>query len=138
VVADTEASLRFYRDVLGFRVAGASENSGTEQEHLNNVAGARLRITGLRAAKGPGIEFLEYLAPRDGRPFPADERANDLVHWQTRLAAPSTGDAAAMLRTAHATFVSAGEVDVARESLGFDRGVAVRDPDGHVLQIVQP
>ena len=74
VVADTRASLAFYRDVLGFRVAGESMNFGTEQEHLNNVPGARLRITGLRAPSGPGVELLEYLAPRDGRPFPADER----------------------------------------------------------------
>lgn len=28
VVSDTEASLRFYRDVLGFRVAGGAENHG--------------------------------------------------------------------------------------------------------------
>src|SRR3712207_7016443 len=49
-------------------VAGASENYGTEQEHLNNVRGARLRITSLRAPRGGiGVEFLEYLAPRDGR-----------------------------------------------------------------------
>ena len=38
-----------------------------------------------RAAKGPGIEFLEYLTPRDGRPMPSDVRANDLMHWQTTL-----------------------------------------------------
>src|SRR6266404_4870599 len=85
VVGDTEASLRFYRDALGLRAAGASENWGTEQEHLNNVFGARLRITTLRASSGPGIELLEYLTPRDGRPFPADARANDLVHWHTTL-----------------------------------------------------
>ena len=72
VVWDTEASIKFYRDLLGMRVAGESENYGTEQEHLNNVFGAHLRITALRAASGPGIELLEYLAPRDGRPFPAD------------------------------------------------------------------
>src|SRR5713101_4645974 len=50
VVADTDVSLRFYRDTLGMRIAGESENYGTEQEHLNNVFGARLRITSLRAA----------------------------------------------------------------------------------------
>lgn len=61
VVKDTETSLRFYRDRLGLRIVGASENFGTEQEHLNNVFGARLRITTLRAAKGPAIELLEYL-----------------------------------------------------------------------------
>src|SRR5437762_4842351 len=69
------------------RVAGESENYGTEQEHLNNVFGARLRITALRAAAGPGIEFLEYLTPRDGRPIPADEHANDVVYRETILIA---------------------------------------------------
>jgi catechol 2,3-dioxygenase-like lactoylglutathione lyase family enzyme len=57
VVGDTEASLRFYRDLLGMRIAGESENYGTEQEHLNNVFGAYFRITSLRAGSGPGIEL---------------------------------------------------------------------------------
>lgn len=54
-VSDTDQSLLFYRDRLGLRVAGESENYGPEQEHLNGVFGARLRITALRAASGPGI-----------------------------------------------------------------------------------
>jgi catechol 2,3-dioxygenase-like lactoylglutathione lyase family enzyme len=83
VVADTQASLKFYRDTLGLRVAGESENYGPEQERLNNVFGARLRITALRAPGGPGIEFLEYLSPRDGKSTPTDQKANDLAHWQT-------------------------------------------------------
>jgi catechol 2,3-dioxygenase-like lactoylglutathione lyase family enzyme len=63
VVNDTDATLRLYRDVLGMRVAGRSENYDVEQEHLNNVFGARLRITALHAERGPGIELLEYLVP---------------------------------------------------------------------------
>jgi hypothetical protein len=39
----------------------------------------------LRAGSGPAIEFLEYLAPRDGRQHPLDSHANDLWHWQTKL-----------------------------------------------------
>src|SRR4030095_15445455 len=35
VVSDTDKSLAFYRDLLGLRVAGESENYGVEQEHLN-------------------------------------------------------------------------------------------------------
>jgi catechol 2,3-dioxygenase-like lactoylglutathione lyase family enzyme len=54
VVADTETTLKLYRDLLGMRIVGSSENYGTEQEHLNNVFGARLLITSLRAAKAPG------------------------------------------------------------------------------------
>ena len=53
VVGDTDASLHFYRDLLGFKVVGESENYGTEQEHLNNVFGARLRITSLRPRLDP-------------------------------------------------------------------------------------
>ena len=67
VVDDTERSLLFYRDALGMRIAGESENHGIEQERLNSVFGARLRITTLRARSGPGVELLEYLAPSDGR-----------------------------------------------------------------------
>src|SRR5574341_169508 len=36
VVGDTELSLGCYRDTLGLRVAGTSENYGPEQERLNN------------------------------------------------------------------------------------------------------
>ena len=68
-------------------------NSGIEQERLNDVVGAHVRITSLVAAAGPAVELLEYLHPRDGRALPADARANDLVHWQTIM----TGDVARAL-----------------------------------------
>jgi catechol 2,3-dioxygenase-like lactoylglutathione lyase family enzyme len=135
VVADTDASLRFYRDLLGMRVAGESENYGTEQEHLNNVFGAHLRITALRAASGPGIELLEYLAPRDGRPFPLDEHANDLVHRQTVLITSDAAGTAAVLGKAKTPLVSSGIVVNPMKELGFRNAVVVRDPDGHAIEI---
>jgi len=137
VVRDTPASLAFYRDLLGLAVAGESENYGTEQEHLNNVFGARLRITSLRAPSGgPGIELLEYLAPRDGRPYPADAKSNDLFHWQTTLVAADPAATARALRRAGAPFVSSDVVALPDRVLGFGRGLAVKDPDGHVMRIV--
>lgn len=132
VISDTDASLRFYRDALGFAVAGESENHGTEQEHLNNVFGARLRITALRGASGPGIEFLEYLAPRDGKPYPADAKPNDLVHWQTRFVGSNAESAARLLRKARAPFISSDVVDA-----GFGKSFLARDPDGHAVQFVE-
>ena len=137
VVGDTRASLAFYRDVLGFRMAGESMNFGTEQEHLNNVAGARLHITGLRAPAGPGIEFLEYLAPRDGRPYPADERPNDLVHWQTTILVADVDAAAAAVRRGKFRLTSPAPVELPDTTLGFTRGILVRDPDGHAVQLVE-
>jgi catechol 2,3-dioxygenase-like lactoylglutathione lyase family enzyme len=137
VVSDTDASLRFYRDALGLTVAGESENSGTEQEHLNNVFGARLRITALRAGAGPGIEFLEYLTPRDGRTMPADAKASDLIHWQTKLVATDAGAIAGRMRAGRFPLVSPGLVQIPDSKLGFARSLLVRDPDGHAMQIVE-
>ncbi len=134
-VSDTDASLKFYRDLLGLRVAGESENYGTEQEHLNNVFGAHLRITSLRASAGPGIELLEYLTPRDGRSFPLDEHTNDIVHRQTILLAQDADAAAAGLRTARARFVSSGVVANHMQELEFSKAFVVRDPDGHPVEI---
>jgi catechol 2,3-dioxygenase-like lactoylglutathione lyase family enzyme len=138
VITDTEASLRFYRDRLGMDVAGESENYGPEQERLNNVFGARLRITALRARTGPGIEFLEYLAPRDGRPFPPDEKANDLIHWQTRFLGSSAAEAAQALQSSRSALVSAGAVELPDGKAGFRKAITARDPDGHAIQIVEP
>jgi catechol 2,3-dioxygenase-like lactoylglutathione lyase family enzyme len=137
VVGDTEASLKFYRDLLGMQIVGQSENYGTEQEHLNNVFGAHLRITSLRAAAGLGIELLEYLAPRNGRPFPDDEQANDLIHRQTVLLTNNAGQAAHNLTASKVDFVSSGLVANQNGQLGFRSALIVRDPDGHAVEIEQ-
>src|SRR5882762_5882054 len=135
VVADTDASIKFYRDLLGMHVAGESENYGTEQEHLNNVFGAHLRITALRGASGPGIELLEYLAPRNGRPFPSDEQANDVVHRQTVLLTRGADAAARQLHSDRVNFVSSGVIANQTGQLGFSKALLVRDPDGHAIEI---
>jgi catechol 2,3-dioxygenase-like lactoylglutathione lyase family enzyme len=137
VVADTERSLIFYRDGLGLAIAGASENYGIEQERLNNVFGARLRIIALRAAAGPGVEFLQYLAPSDGRPAPADSRPNDLIAWQTRVLSRDAAGLIRRLRPGAFAFVSPGVVAVEEGELGFSRGALVRDPDGHAVMLAQ-
>ena len=136
-ISNTDAGLKFYRDLLGLRKAGESENFGTEQEHLNQVFGAHLRITGMRAASGPGIEFLEYLTPRDGRVRPADVHANDIVHWQTMIATDDVDLVAKKLRDAHVRFVSPGVVAMPKDKAGFSKAALVSDPDGHDVLLIQ-
>ena len=136
-ISNTDASLKFYRDLLELRKAGESENFGTEQEHLNQVFGAHLLITGMRPAAGPGIEFLEYLTPRDGRPRPADVRANDIVHWQTMIQTDDVDLMAKKLHDAHVRFVSPGVVTMPKEQAGFSKGVVVSDPDGHNVLLIE-
>jgi catechol 2,3-dioxygenase-like lactoylglutathione lyase family enzyme len=138
VVADTEASLRLYRDVLGLAVAGKSDNHGDEQAHLNGVEGAHLRITTLRAAHGPGVELLQYLEPAGGRPFPADARPNDLVHWQTTLLVAALDGAGRAALGAGATLASRAPAELAGSRLSLRRALLIRDPDGHALLLAEP
>jgi len=135
VVGDTETSLRFYRDALGLSVAGESVNYGPEQEHLNNVFGAKLHISGLKTRDaGINVEFLEYLAPTNGRPFPVDTRSNDLWHWQTSF---STGNVDGLFRSYKPEYISTASVLFKEHVLGFSKAALVRDPDGHAVRLVE-
>jgi catechol 2,3-dioxygenase-like lactoylglutathione lyase family enzyme len=133
-VSSTEISQHFYQDLLGVERKGDSWNKGVEQEHLNNVEGASLHITGFRAADGPGIEFLQYLKPGPGRPYPTDSRSDDIWNWQTTLI---TNDAESLynkLKTAGNIFVSKELVHQQIDGI-HTKSFIVRDPDGHAMLI---
>ena len=136
VVADTDTSLRFYRDTLGMQVVGTSENYGIEQERLNNVFGARLRITALRADQGIGVELLEYLAPRTGRAMPVDTQSNDLWHWQVNFDIDAIGPLDERIRNRGYRYVSSGVVALASAVHPANSFVMVRDPDGHAASFL--
>jgi catechol 2,3-dioxygenase-like lactoylglutathione lyase family enzyme len=137
-VRSTENSTKFYRDLLGMTVAGGTLNMGVEQEYLDSLPGARARVTGMRPMAGtPGVEFLEYDLPKQGRLMPGDSHPTDLWHWQTTLVVLDVEAAAATLRGT-AQFVSSRIVTLPDKTLGFTKGFQVRDPDGHAIQIVSP
>lgn len=138
VVTDTDESLKFYRDILGLQVAGESENYGIEQERLNNVFGAHLRITTLRAAlPGPGIEFLEYLFPRTGRKTQVEARANDISHWQTKLYVEEISGIYSQMIKGRFALLSSGLINLSDAPIGFKRTFIVRDPDFHAVQFIE-
>ncbi|OQW33409.1 MAG: hypothetical protein A4E19_03100 [Nitrospira sp. SG-bin1] len=137
-VKSTENSLKFYRDLLGLTVAGGTLNMGTEQEHLDGLPGARVLVTGLVSKTGPpGVEFLEYERPTAGRPFPPDAHPTDLWHWQTTVVVPDVEIAGDRVR-GMGQWISTGAVTLPDNSVGFTKGMIVRDPDGHAIQLVSP
>ena len=79
-VANADRSLDFYSRILGFEVVSDVEVAGDAWERLRGVFPVRMRVVRLGLGR-EALELTEYLAPRRGRPFPAGERANDLVHW---------------------------------------------------------
>jgi catechol 2,3-dioxygenase-like lactoylglutathione lyase family enzyme len=132
VSSNTDRSIAFYRDGLGLQVAGGSENYGLEQEHLNGVFGARLRITTLRASSGPAVELLEYLTPRDGRPAPLDLKANDIAHWHTSII---TRGLDRFLQSQHGGWL-VSPIVVPPTAVVPNPAMLVRDPDGHGIRLV--
>lgn len=136
-VSHTVDSKRFYGDLLGVKYQGESFNFGMEQEHLNNVPGAKLHISGNKANDGPGVEFLEYLLPKNGRLYPKDERADDLIHWETIMI---TSDARALyekFKRNGITFISEALISLPSNNDNYRLGFYVRDPDGHVVGVFE-
>jgi len=134
-ISNTDSSLKFYQALLGIEKIGESFNFGTEQEHLNNVEGASLRITGLRSGSGPGIEFLQYLKPGVGKPFPADTKPDDIWYWQTTLVTDDAEGLYNKLKAFHCSFVSRSMVEFKRGNRKPLKAFIVKDPDGHAVLI---
>jgi catechol 2,3-dioxygenase-like lactoylglutathione lyase family enzyme len=137
VVSDTATSAKFYGGALGMAKVGESENYGVEQEHLNNVFGARLHITAFRAPAGPGVEFLEYLAPAGGRAADADQQANDLGSVTTVFDVADASGEAEALRAAGYAWVSPGVVGMDDPGAGFTKAATLKDPDGHFIRLIE-
>lgn len=132
-IDDTDRGLDFYHEALKLSIAGTSENYGSEQEHLNQVFGARLLITGLQATDGFGIEFLDYIAPPGGRTYPIDSSPTDLWHWHTTIAVTGIETLRDRLIENGFTLVSHGIVTV-----GTRQALLARDRDGHAIMLVEP
>lgn len=136
-ISDTDSSLHFYQDLLGITRKGDSWNKGMEQAHLNFIENASLHITGLRAEAGPGIEFLQYLAPGPGKPYPQDSKTDDIWHWQTTLI---VNDAAALYKqlTASGYKLVSRQLTALQSTNGKKRNAfIIRDRDGHAVLIVE-
>jgi len=130
-VAATDASLTFYHDLLGLRVAYAVTNQGPTQDRLDGLAGAVVRITGLQptAPDPPGIEFLDYRSPATGRQA-GDVHTDDVVHAHVTLV---VDDLARILASPGLPRQSGRSVATTPETCS----ASIRDPDGHVVVLEQ-
>lgn len=138
-VSDTERSLKFYSDLLGFKVVFQGHNSGITQERLDGVPEPQVRISTLvPPTSPPAIEFLHYENPGGGSPVPADSSPADMWHWEITAVVEDVAAAAAQLRAAGMRFLSSAVAAIPDPELGFSKAVLVLDPDHHAVRLVQP
>ena len=60
VVIDLEASLRFYRDLLGFQIAKQMEESGDYIDNISSIRNIKVTTVKIMAPDGQMIELLQY------------------------------------------------------------------------------
>lgn len=136
-VGDTERSLAFYAELLGLIRAGGSRNDGVTQERLDGAPGAVVRITGLGSPRmqGPGLEFLQYIAPRDGRAWPDGLSPTAALHTRTVFEVADVDALVPQLAARKVTFVSPRAVTLL--DAPYRKALVVLDPDGHPVMLVQ-
>lgn len=137
-ISSTDRSHNFYSGLLGIAKKGDSWNKGDEQAHLNNIKDASLHITGYHSDGGPGVEFLEYLVPGPGRPYPKDSRSDDIWHWQTTVIVRDADKLFEKLKSQRIQFISSDLITLNIEQQKKYHAFMVRDPDGHAVLIKEP
>ncbi|WP_319419659.1 VOC family protein [Pleurocapsa sp. FMAR1] len=135
-VADTEQSLKFYRDLLGMEVEESNINSGEIQAHLDGLAEAKVRVTGTRPKKkGLGIELLDYIVPGTGRPFADDWQSYDIASMQVQLVVKDIDLAVNTLRENGVEIISPKIIQFPN-SYPYSQACIVKDPNGHAMMLI--
>jgi|JI9StandDraft_1071089.scaffolds.fasta_scaffold25698_2 catechol 2,3-dioxygenase-like lactoylglutathione lyase family enzyme len=128
IVADVERALAFYVGLLGGAVADDAIVEGEVPAFYTDGRAARMRLVMIRLARfGAMLELMAFDPPQ---PTTAGGvhvtlQVDDLVGTRARLAAagvPVLGDV----------------MTVALPRLGAARIAFVRDPDGYLVELVQP
>ena len=131
-IANTEQSLKFYRDFLGMEVDGGSFNWRETQARMDGLPDATVKITALRPSQGGlGIELLDYIQPADGRPMPFDLKNYDIAYVQVELVVSDMNQAMNHLQQSSRQVVSSSAVPLGDRSSA--QGYLIKDPTGHVL-----
>lgn len=131
-ISKTDNSLQYWVNNLSLEKKGESHNVGTEQAHLNFVKNAELQITGLAAAEGPGVEFLQYLKPGPGKNYPIDTQCDDLWNWFTKIYCNGIDALFTRLTSVNVKIVSERIVVI-----NGKKNFIARDPDGHAVWFIE-
>jgi catechol 2,3-dioxygenase-like lactoylglutathione lyase family enzyme len=133
-VSDVEASLAFWRDILGFEFSHAAHQKGVLAEEITGVEGAEIKLAVLKTPAGHKIELLEYLAPADRKR--ANLRPCDIGSVHVALLVDELD--LVLERVAASGWQPAGKPQtLTRGPNAGKRVVYVRDPDGTTIEFMQ-
>jgi catechol 2,3-dioxygenase-like lactoylglutathione lyase family enzyme len=133
-VTNLERSLAFWQDVLGFELSHRAHQTGDLACEITGVAGAEISIAVLKAP-GHKIELLEYHAPSDRKR--ADLRPCDVGSVHVALTVDNLDSV--LNAIAASGWKTAGQPQTLQSGPNAGKRVVyVRDPDGTIIEFMQP
>lgn len=139
VVKDLEASVAFYRDVLGFQVTMRARLEGEWIETIAGLKGIEADCVYLQPpGSGPRVELLQYLSPETGPAVPSVPNGPGLRHIAFRV--DDLDEAYGRLKSLGVRFVSppvAVPEVVVRHGSGRKRLCYFHDPEGNILELAE-
>jgi catechol 2,3-dioxygenase-like lactoylglutathione lyase family enzyme len=133
-VANIDRSLAFWQNVLGFGLSHRAHHTGDLASEVTGVPCAEISIAVLQAP-GHRIELLEYHAPSDRKR--ADLRPCDVGSVHVALTVDNLD---AVLSTIAASgWSAAGKPQILKTGPNAGKRIVyVRDPDGTIIEFMQP
>jgi catechol 2,3-dioxygenase-like lactoylglutathione lyase family enzyme len=133
-ISDLDRSLRFWRDAMGMTVVVDQEKKGGYLEAIVGEPGAHVRMVHLAFGDtGPRIELFEYITPAGGRHV---SRPADVGFGHVCVACDDLEERLDRLVAAGGTPLS-GPVEIDTGANRGGRGVYLRDPDGHMVELLE-
>ena len=130
-VADVERSLRFYRDLLGFRFEHDLQVEGEPSDTLLRLRGVKLHALYLER-DGVRIELLRFASPPAPPPRARVMHEHGLTHLSFRVA-----DLDATLATLRAAGERVLDETIIRIPEFQAAACFITDPDGQLIELVQ-
>jgi catechol 2,3-dioxygenase-like lactoylglutathione lyase family enzyme len=133
-VTDIKCSVAFYTQLLGFKIGARSLNTGVEQDRLDGLTDCEVDVVALEPASEvtPHVELLHYRRP-PGRTLTSEVRANDVASARQIHRVDDLDALVRRLEVEGVTFVSPVVVTLK----GGGKAAAIRDPDGHMIVLVE-
>lgn len=137
IVSDLDKAIAFYRDGIGLDIQGTPANA-EQNPALRNMFGlpdAQLRWMVARpAGMRTGVEIVE-IRKAEGKPL--ERRMQDPGAFTLVLIVRELDPILTRLKAIGAQIVTTGGVPVDVPFNGRARGIVVKDPDGHFVELVQ-
>lgn len=138
-VTDLERSVAFYRDILGLTYLGEMEMEGLETERLFQQKDCKARVAYLNGSPelaAPPVELIQFVGQEPER------QAGDLFRTSISelcFAVEDIDREYLRLKDLGVEFLSEPQTfDSTEYGFGKSRAVYLRDPDGIVLELLQP